>query len=575
MVSFDFLRNEIVGNDFYFNTPYGKILMTYADYTASGKTLRFIENYIFNLQRSYANSHTEDDVTGRTMTQLIHKSEKIIKEMFNAGDNSYIIANGTGATGAIEKIQQILGIYMPPATKKRIRNILNDYSKNDIEKESFIKEMYEYINKNKPVVFIGPYEHHSNDIMWREGICEVIEVNLSKEGFLDLEDLEKKVSDKKYENRYKIGSFSAASNVTGTISPIYDISGIMHKHNAIALFDYAASAPYVEINMNKDNESYLDAVFISPHKFLGGPGSSGILVLNEKLYDKSLSPTFAAGGTVDYVSSFAYDFTKDVEAREKPGTPGVLQVIKAALSIQLKKEIGIDKIEEKEYEYTKRALERLSKHPNIEILGTKDPKKRVSIFSMIIKHKDRYLHPKLATVLLNDLFGVQSRAGCSCAGPYGHKLLSIDKERSTKFRDAILKGYCCVKPGWLRVNFHYVMNEDDFNFVCDTIEFIADYGYLFINQYKMNLHDGSWIHKNYKEDEYLTKNFGISDIINNYDNSNTIRNSEINREAEYKKYMSEALKIVEKLKKDKIENYKTTGIKVVDELSTFYFSEVY
>jgi selenocysteine lyase/cysteine desulfurase len=411
--------------------------------------------------------------------------------------------------------------------------------------------------------------------MWREGICEVIEVNLNSEGFLDLSDLEKKVSDKKYDKRYKIGSFSAASNVTGTITPVYDIAKIMHKHNALALFDYAASAPYVEINMNKDSESYLDAVFISPHKFLGGPGSCGVLVLNERLYDKSLSPTFAAGGTVDYVSSFAYDFTKDVEAREKPGTPGVLQVIKAALCIQLKKEVGIDKIEKKEYEYTKRALVRLSRHPNIEILGTKDPHKRVSIFSMIIKHKDRYLHPKLATVLLNDLFGIQSRAGCSCAGPYGHRLLSIDKDTSNKFRDAILKGYNCVKPGWLRVNFHYVMNEADFNFVCEAIEFIADYGYLFINEYKMNLYDGSWIHKDFEEDEYLIKNFGISDIINNYDNSNTIRNSEIDREAEYRKYINEALKISEELKKNNIENYKTTGIKSVDELSTFYFSEVY
>ncbi|MFX0062527.1 MAG: aminotransferase class V-fold PLP-dependent enzyme [Candidatus Hermodarchaeota archaeon] len=545
-MDFEFLRNEIIGNDFFYETPFGRRLLTYADYTASGRSLKFIEKYLLYIQKSYANTHTEDDVTGRHMTKLLHKAEELIKKSLNAEKNCYIIPNGTGATGAIAKVQEILGIYIPPATKDRLNSLINQFIEEDESKKELIDDIKSYIEKKQPIIFVGPFEHHSNDIMWREALGEVIEIDMTLEGFLDLDDLEKKVSDPRYKDRYKIGSFSAASNVTGLISPVYDIARILHKYNAIACFDFAASGPYVKIDMNKDDESYLDAVFLSPHKFLGGPGSSGILIINKRLYRPDLPPTLAAGGTVDFVSSLVCDFSKDVETREKPGTPGVLQIIKAALSISLKDIIGIDKIEEKEYEYICKAFEHFSRNPNIQILGNQDPDKRVAIFSLRIKHKDKYLHPKLATKLLNDLFGIQSRAGCSCAGPYGHRLLNIDTELSMKYREVIESGYQSIKPGWLRVNFHYTMSEADFKFICQAIDFIATYGYLFIPQYVMNIQTGMWSHKEFDEPE-MKEPFDIKHLLK-IELEDCFAKNSINRKQEYEKYLSEALHLAKELK---------------------------
>lgn len=572
MIDFKLLREELIGNDFCFKTPYGERLMTYADYTASGRSLKFIEKYLIKLQKSYANTHTEDDVTGKSMTQILHQAEHTIKERLNADKNCYIIANGTGATGAILKLQQVMGLYIPPATKDRLNKLLAEYESDGDLKKYLIRGIKSYIEQNKPVVFISPYEHHSNDLMWREGLAEVVETALNKEGLIDLDDLEKKLSDPAYKNRFKIGSFSASSNVTGTLTPVYEVARMLHKHNAIACFDFAASAPYVDIDMNKDDEAYLDAVFISPHKFLGGPASSGILVFNEKLYRKDLPPTVAGGGTVDYVSSYGYDFSKDVEAREKPGTPGVMQIIKAALCFDLKNAVGIDKIEKQEHHYIEKVIDRFADNPNIEILGTKDPDKRIAIFSLLIKHNDKYLHPKLCTSLLNDLFGIQSRAGCSCAGPYGHRLLSIDKDTSEKYRNAIRKGCNALKPGWLRVNFHYIMDEEEVEFILRAIEFIAEYGYLFIPEYKMNLYDGIWSHKSEAGDQASGVDFGIEHILNTELND-CFAEKDINRKQEYKRYIDEAEKIAEELKKSYKENFAKLPDEDTDELRVFYFSE--
>ena len=557
-ITFDFLRNEIIGNDFFFETPYGRRLMTYADYTASGRSLAFIEQYLLHIQRSYANTHTEDDVTGRTMTNLLHKAEYLIKDAFNANENCYIIACGTGATGAISKIQEILGVYIPPAAKTRLK-----------------KPIHELVSEqNLPIIFVGSFEHHSNDIMWRETIGKVIEIDLNEEGLIDLSDLEKKVSNPEYKDKYKIGSFSAASNVTGVLAPVYDIAKILHKHGAIACFDFAACAPYVEINMNKDDESYLDAVFISPHKFLGGPGSSGILVFNKQLYNHDIAPTIAAGGTVDYVSSFGYDFTKDVEAREKPGTPGILQTIKASLAITLKEAIGINNIEEIERRYIHTVFERLSKNPNIEVLGNQDPNNRIAIFSLIIKHSNNgcYIHPKFATRLLNDLFGIQSRAGCSCAGPYGHRLLNIDLNLSEKYRRVIQEDIQCIKPGWIRVNFHYTLTTTDVIFILEALEFIAEYGYLFINQYILDIKTGEWKHK-----EFVDKDISFAPTIQNVLDmalKDSFEQIDVNRKELYKEYMSEALifaKIMQNLSEIKFSRFTNPR---VEELRFFNFVNI-
>jgi len=560
ILSLEEVRNAIIGQSFMFQTPYGKRLLTYADYTASGRSLKFIEQFLIKIQREYANTHTEDDVTGRNMTNILHQAEIIIKKAFNAENNCRIIATGTGATGAISKFQEIIGIRLPPATKELLRNLLDKSAK-----DNFLEQ--KEINQLKPVVFIGLYEHHSNDIMWREAIAEVVSIKLTPEGYIDLKDLEHQVSNVKYKNRLKIGSFSAASNVTGLKSPVYEISRILHNHGCIVCFDFAASAPYVKIDMNKDPDSYFDAIFISPHKFVGGPGSSGILVFNERVYKTTLSPTSAGGGTVDFVSSSSVDYSEDIEIREKAGTPGVLQTIKAALAIDLKDAIGIDKIESKEFEYTTRALDRLSKHPKIEVLGPLDPENRISIVSFMIKHEDKYLHPKFTTKLLNDLFGIQSRAGCMCAGPYGHLLLNIGEERSQKFQCITQEGKFGFKPGWCRVNFHYLCSEIEFEFICKTIEFVADYGYLFLNEYSFDIHSGEWTHL-YFEDTNRINNPDIKSILSS-DLQNCFDEESVDRNAEFTKYLNDANKIVKAF--NELKEYQQFDDPEVEELRWFNF----
>jgi selenocysteine lyase/cysteine desulfurase len=333
----------------------------------------------------------------------------------------------------------------------------------------------------------------------------VVEVNLGRDGSVDLEHLEQLLKLPEYKGRLRIGSFSAASNVTGMRSPVHDIARLLHAHGAYACFDYAASAPYVEIDMNpapgpQGGDASIDAVFISPHKFLGGPGSSGVLVFNERLYHRELPPSVAGGGTVDYVSPFDQDFIADIEEREKAGTPGVLQTLKAALALELKRRIGPERIEAREQELLTRAMQRWSAHERIEILGNPDPGRRIGIVSFNLRDpRGRYLHPKFVTVLLNDLFGIQSRAGCSCAGPYGHRLLGIDQPTSELYRDWVRKGFQGIKPGWCRVGFHYAMDDVESGFVMDAVEFVAEHGHRFLKLYAFDPATGAWSHREYQE----------------------------------------------------------------------------
>jgi selenocysteine lyase/cysteine desulfurase len=491
--SFEFLRQQIVGVDSTFTTPFGERLMVYCDYTASGRCLLFVENYLQSLQRTYANTHTEDDTTGRNMTQLLHEAESTIKAAVNAGPDGRIIAIGTGATGAINKLQQILGVYCPPATRARISSEFEAFAGAD-RRRAFER----HLRAHQPVVFVGPFEHHSNEVSWREGFATVVEVRLDAEGCLDLAHLEELLRAPQYKDRVRIGSFSAASNVTGMRTPVQAIACLLHAHGAIACFDYAASAPYVPIDMNPscvDGDASIDALFLSPHKYLGGPGSSGVLLFNKRIYQEQLAPTVAAGGTVDYVSEVDQDYIADIEEREKAGTPGTLQVLKAALALRVKDWIGAARIEAREQELLRRAMQRWQRSPNIEILGNPDPARRIGIVSFNAKDTSgRYLHPKFVTALLNDLFGIQSRAGCSCAGPYGHRLLHIDLERSDHYRQWVKRGYGGIKPGWCRVGFHYSMDDAEADYIIDAVEFIGEHGCRFIPLYRFELDTGTWTH---------------------------------------------------------------------------------
>lgn len=497
-LEFDFLRRQVVGCDSLIPTPYGSRLLTYCDYTASGRCLRFVEDYLMGLQERYANTHTEDDITGRSMTRLLHEAERSIKRAVNAGETGRIIACGTGATAAIHKLQEILGVALPPATRAMLLRMAHE-----LEGEDFGARFEEFLGRRQPVVFVGPYEHHSNEVSWREGLATVVEVGLTPDGGVDLADLERQLQRPELQGRLRIGSFSAASNVTGRLSPVHEIAALLHEHDALACFDYAASGPYVSIDMSPaDPQQGLDAIFVSPHKFLGGPGSCGILVFKDHLYDGELPPTVGGGGTVDYVGYTGHDFTADIEEREKAGTPGVLQLLKASLAFEVKQAVGVDAIEEREHELTSRALRHWAASERIEVLGHPDPSKRCAIVSFNLKDGEgRYLHPKFATRLLNDLFGVQSRAGCSCAGPYGHRLLGIDEGTSERYRAWIRKGYHGIKPGWCRVGFHYVMDDAEADYVIEAVAFVAEHGRSFLPHYRFDLEDGSWCHVEEEDDE--------------------------------------------------------------------------
>jgi selenocysteine lyase/cysteine desulfurase len=541
-----YLRQQIVGVDSTFETPFGERLMSYCDYTASGRCLKFVESYLQGLQRIYANTHTEDDITGRSMSQLLHEAEESIKNSVNAGPNGRIIACGTGATGAIDKLQQLVGVALPPATRKNICDMLADS-----DSKVSCEDVGDLFDKGQPVVFIGPYEHHSNEVSWRESLATTVQVQMDASGNIDLAHLEELLRDPAYQNRTRIGSFSAASNVTGMRSDVRSISSLLHAHDAIACFDFAACAPYVEIDMNPepvgDEDPSIDAIFISPHKFLGGPGSSGVLVFNERIYDRDLPPTVSAGGTVDYVGMSGQDFIGRIEEREKAGTPGVLQTLKAGLVFEIKDRVGVDFINKREHELTARAFDRWSEEEGIEILGNPDPAQRVGILSFNLKSTvGGYLHHKFVTALLNDLFGIQSRAGCSCAGPYGHRLLDIDDDTSELYRGAVQHGYCGMKPGWCRVGLHWVIDDAEADYVIDAVLFIARHGHLFLSLYDFDLCSGTWTHKH---ESLALQTFSLDAALRDDDNDPAVLTLPLRKQL-YDHYMTDANRWVEKLKND-------------------------
>jgi len=488
--SLDFatLRAQTVGADLPFETPFGERLMVYADFTASGRALHFVEDYLRAVSGRYANSHTEDSHTGRATTRLLHDAEARIKALVNAGPDGRLVCCGTGSTGAIHRLQEILGVALPPATRHLLVQLLG-VDEVDVR---------ETLRQRQPVVFVGPYEHHSNEVTWREGLATVIEVDLTPDGGLCLAHLEALLQDEQYAGRMRIGSFSAASNVTGQKTPVHEVARLLHRHGAFACFDYAAAAPYVEVDMNPagDPEGALDALYLSPHKFLGGPGSAGVLVFNERLYARDLPPTLGGGGTVVYVNQEGHAFVRDVEEREKAGTPGILQTLRAALALEVKAALGTEAIEAREHELLGRALAAWGEEPALQILGNPDARQRIGIVSFnVADGRGGVLHPRFVTTLLDDLFGIQSRAGCSCAGPYAHRILGISARQAQRLLALSTDGFHGVKPGWCRVGFHYTMDDAEAEFVVEAVRFVARHGAAFLPLYTFGVRSGTWAHR--------------------------------------------------------------------------------
>ena len=472
----DRVRGSIIGGNAFLDTPFGRRRLTYADHTASGRGVALIEDQIRSALEMYGNTHTEDDATGTLTSERLRQAEATIKRLVNAGPQHKIVTVGAGTTAAVHQLQQILGIYLPPAGR------------------DFFQPRDE---ANRPLVFVGPYEHHSNEVSWRECFAEVVEIELTDDGLLDLDDLRSKASDPRWSERRKIGAFSAASNVSGVTTPVYEVARILHENGALAFFDFAAAAPYVQMDMRRDAHSSFDALYFSPHKFLGGPGSCGVLIFDEAIYRADLPPTIGAGGTVDFVGFEGQAYSTDIEVREKPGTPGILQTLRAALAMELKEMLGPERIASHEAQLARRAHAVLCGHPGIELMGGLGPEDRLPIFSFNVRVGSSWLHPRYVTTLLNDLFGIQSRAGCSCAAPYGHRILHIDERKSRELRRSIMCGNIGLKPGWARVNFHFLHTDDEVDFICRSILFVADHGKKFLPLYRFDMRSGVWRHRDF------------------------------------------------------------------------------
>ena len=467
------IRRSVIGDDVVLDGPFGPRRLVYADYTASGRSLTFLEEFIRQeVMPFYANTHSESSGTGAQTSQLREDARTIIHQAVGGGPDDVVVFVGSGATGAIDKLIDALGIRLPRDLDVRYKLAAC------IPREE------------RPVVFVGPYEHHSNDLPWRLSIADCVMIDEDDDGRIDLAQLE--VELRRYADRpLKIGSFSAASNVTGIISDDVAITKVLHAHGALSLWDYAAAGPYLKIDMNPEGAAK-DAVFISPHKFIGGPGTPGVLVAKRALFKNSI-PTVPGGGTVAWVSPDSFKFLEDVVHREEGGTPAILESIRAGLVFQLKEAVGSEAIRARESDFVQRAIASWTKNPNLWVLGntTLD---RLSIVSLVARHERGHLHWNYVVALLNDLFGIQARGGCSCAGPYGHSLFKIGPEQSEAYQLVIDAGYCGIKPGWFRVNFNYFISEMAFEYIVEAVHLVANEGWKLLPQYRFDACSSLWTH---------------------------------------------------------------------------------
>lgn len=475
------IRESVIGEDHVMATPYGPRRVTYADYTASGRALSFLEDVIReHVLPSYANTHTESSGTGLQTTRLREDAREIIRRAVHGDDDTVVLFTGSGCTGAIDKLIGVLGLRVP--------SVLEDAW----HVSSAIPAA------QRPVVFIGPYEHHSNEVSWRETIADVVVIREDADGGVCLADLEAKLT--AYADRpLKIGSFSAASNVTGIVSDTAGIASLLHAHGALSFWDFAAAGPYVEIEMaapeGGDPASYKDAIFLSPHKFIGGPSTPGVLVARRELLANRV-PDVPGGGTVAYVNPDEHVYLTDPAHREEGGTPAIIESIRAGLVFQLKEAVGVETIRAREERFLRRAVDAWREEPGIDILGNLD-RERLSIVSFVVRgHDAPYLHHNYVVAVLNDLFGIQSRGGCSCAGPYGHRLLGIDLVRSHEYEREIAHGCEGIKPGWVRINFNYFVSDAVFEYIVSAVALVADHGWKLLPQYRFDTTTGRWHHRN-------------------------------------------------------------------------------
>ncbi|MFK7973225.1 MAG: aminotransferase class V-fold PLP-dependent enzyme [Bacteroidia bacterium] len=463
-------RDGIVGNNHIFNGPYGPKRILYADWTASGRMYAPIEKAMQEQVYAYVgNTHTESTVTGSRTTSAYHEAVHIIKAHVNACESDVFISSGSGMTGAVNKFQRILGF-----------RLSNEYQK-----------AVQLEGAARPIVFVTHMEHHSNQTSWIETIAEVVVIGQTEEGRVDLDDLDRLLE--VYKDRWvKIAAVTACSNVTGIETPYHEIARRMHHADGLCFVDFACSGPYVKIDMHpEDEDCRLDAIYFSPHKFLGGPGTSGILIFNKALYLNTV-PDCPGGGTVEWTNPWGgHRYLEDIEAREDGGTPPFLQTIRTALSVRLKEAMGMENIRVHEHHLLERFWNKLIHIPGLHILAD-NIQDRLPVVSFYIED----LHYNLAVKLLNDRYGIQVRGGCSCAGTYGHFLLHVGPEMSSSITESISKGDMTYKPGWVRASLHPTMTEEEVDFISHAIEEVVANHQEWKQDYEYDPFVNEFTHKN-------------------------------------------------------------------------------
>ncbi|GAB1602855.1 uncharacterized protein LOC115212374, partial [Argonauta hians] len=493
---FKYIQDSIIGKDLTVQGPYGPVKIIYCDFTASGRCLSFIEDYIRDyVMPFYGNTHTTTSICSRQTTCFRDNARNIIRRCVNASHEDVVIFAGNGCTGAIHKLIGGLNLKNSPSL-------------------------------DKTVVIISPYEHHSNILPWMELGIKISRIKETIHGLVDMAHLKSELQKWSEQGFDIIAAFSAASNVTGIITDTESVTKLVHEYGGLSFWDYASAGPYLNIDMNPPDEgAHKDAVYLSPHKFVGGPATPGLLIAKTKVF-KNPVPEGVGGGTVLFVTRDTHLYLKDIESREEGGTPGIIEAVRAGLIFQLKKSVGFENIKLRDEDICSRAFKKWKGNKNLIILGSHSSQ-RLPIFSFIVKHENskKLLHHNFVSAVLNDMYGIQARGGCACAGPYATDLLGISEELFAKFswflkdheqtekecQKCITTTLEIMRPGFVRLNLPYFYDDEKIDYIIEAVDTVATHAWKFLPYYICNPHTGSWTHEKFSC-HYGEAFFNLDDI---------------------------------------------------------------